>query len=151
MGIKDDVNVNRFRLDEECEKQAAIYHNYAEALADARTATDAAKDLLSLDLAEEEIRIRAEFEANGTKATEASVKAALETQEKIKASRKQLREAQARQYEAEAAVKAMEHRKSELDNLTTLFSRAYFSLPEGSRGVTSQVGGSVRDQLNRRG
>ncbi len=149
MSIKDDVKVNRFRLDEECEKHAGLYHGWAEQLADAKDAVNTADDRLKFILAERELIIRKNLEIEGAKTTEGMVKAKLETDQEVLDAREACREAAKNQYHLEAATKSMEHRKSELDNLVTLYAKAYFSRPEGRNGVTEQVGDDVRKNLNR--
>lgn len=151
MSIKDDVLINRFRLDEECEKHAGIYHNWAEQLANAKDDVNTADDKLKFTLAERELIIRKKLETEGTKTTEGMVKALLETDKEVLDAREACREATKSQYHLEAATKSMEHRKSELDNLVTLYAKAYFSKPEGrpTNGVTEQVGDDIRKNLNR--
>jgi hypothetical protein len=53
-----DIRINRFKLDEECEIQPALYHFYAEEYAQARAVRDAQKDKLDLVLGTRETYLR---------------------------------------------------------------------------------------------
>jgi len=149
----DDSQINKFKLDEECVRHSGNYHYYAEALAQARAETDAAEDTLKLTLSETLLEVRQQLDNGGVKYTEAVVNANIECDAGVLAAREALRSARATQYRLEAGVKAMEHRKAQLDNLVQLHIRSYYATPaEGGiprEAVQADAGREARRNLNR--
>jgi hypothetical protein len=146
----EDVKINRFRLEQECEEQPSKYLFWANLLADAKAEVDRLENQLRLTLAEQEKKTRFSMEEAGVKATEASVKAGVETSDAVFSAREKLQEAESVQYHLEAGVKAFEHRKSEIDNLTQLWIKGYYAKPDGGRrSVTDDVSSDIRKDLNK--
>jgi len=56
--FSDDIKINKYKLEEECEKQASIYFYWAEKLALAKTLLDEAIDKSKLIAAQTEMEIR---------------------------------------------------------------------------------------------
>jgi len=146
-----DVNINKFKLDEECAKQPSLYHFWSEKLANAKAAVNDATDKLKLTESERELAYRSMTELpGGVKSTEASIKSCVETDGAVKAAKQELREAQAVQYKLEAGVRALDHRKSELDNLTQLYIKNYYSRPDGAPGSANDTASAdLRKNLNK--
>lgn len=138
-----DVQINRFKLEEECELQPALYYFYAEQYATARSERDAAKDHLDLVLAESESGIRANPPPD-VKVTEAAIKALLEQDAAVQKAKASFRQAQANVDLLYAATASLEHRKAELDNLVVLWTREYYS------GVNKDAQ-TIRNRLNDKG
>jgi len=150
----DDVRINKYRLEIECEKQASTYFYWANELAEARNRLNEAEDKLKLVSAQKDLEIRKDWKAkyldkNG-KQTEPSVKAVLETE--IQPAREDVRDAQSAVNVLFAAVGAMDHRKSELDNLVTLLVKGFYAAPNGGKreGATESVEREIRKKLNKK-
>ena len=150
--FSEDVSINRYRLEEECEKHPGVYHYWAEKLAEAKAECDDAELELSRTLASSEIALREGAEVSGKKITENGVKAALEVDAKVKAARDAVKAAFRTRYRIEAGVKALEHKKSELDNLVQLYAKSYYARPDGGPRPTGTDMASIdnRKALNSR-
>lgn len=147
-----DVKINRFKLEEESEIQPSLYHYWAEQLAEAKTAADKASAKLKLTLADAEMEIRyaADRGELEIKLTESSAKALIEQHPKVQEARKELIAADGYVYHLESAVKSLEHRKAELDNLTQLWRGGYYAKPDGGkRSAGDDVAADTRKNLNK--
>ena len=147
----DDVKINRFKLEEECEQHAQVYWYYAELLAKARSNRDAIENALKLKKAEVNMAIRTtpEVYVGNVKVTESVVESTVEINADVQKYKTELLAAESEVYTLEAAVTAMTHRKSELDNLVQLWIKAYYASPDG--GKPSQTGdaqAAVRAAMN---
>lgn len=160
-----DVKINRFKLDEECEKQSSLYHYWAEQLAHARSAVDTAEELAKLakddtDIVKSKIELKIREEGvEGLKMTEAVVSAAVSTHPEVieaqadyRKAREEVNQARAKMYELEAGVKAMEHRKAECGDLVQLWVKGYYSAPFVGSPETDEDKHSeqARQRLNRK-
>lgn len=151
--FEKDLSINKYKLDEECLSHSSIYFRYAEAQQSAKSEVSKMKDKLELVLAEENIAIREAFNQAGTKFTEALVTAQLSRSEKVQEAKEDLRKAEEVYAKLSVAVTAMEHRKSELDNLVKLYCSGYFSVTNSSsdakKGINEQTENAVRKNLNK--
>jgi len=139
----DDVRINRFKLDEECELHSSVYYFYAEQYAEARKERDAAKDKLDYVLGMRETHIRRN-PPDDMKITESVVTALLAQDTEVLAAKEAYRIAQGKVDTLYAATSAMDHRRSQLDNLVSIWSKEYYS------GNRSDVGSdNLRGKLNR--
>ena len=146
----EDTKINRFKLEEECEKHPGIYYIYMEALADARIIVDKRKDKLELISSEVYLNYSGMDKLpNGSKTTGENVKAYVNKDEKVQSAKKKLLEAKSDLSTLEAAGKALEHKKSQLDNLRHLWISGYYSDPNRKRGRTDEAGNEIRKQLNK--
>lgn len=148
--FSNDIKINKYKLDDECEQHSSMYHYWSDALADAKTDLDRLKEQKEVIVAERDQYLRKNWdESRWGKQTEPAIKAKLMTDEKVAKIREDFLDAQANVYTLQSAVSSFEHRKSMLDNLVTLFVRQYYSGPNGKReGMTDQMGDEVRDNLN---
>ena len=148
--FEDDVLLNKFKIDEECEKQSSLYYYWANKLADAKSELDKAEDQLKLGMAENELSIREKWDDSWGKITEAAVKARLEKE--VSTYREEIRNCQKEVYILEAGVKALDHKKSQLDNLTTLLVKGFYATPNGgkNRDINDEVSETVRSKMNKR-
>jgi exonuclease VII small subunit len=144
-----DFKVNKFKLDTENEEHSNLYKEYAEQLADAKTEKDKAEDRLKFILSEVEIDIR-KNPPDDLKITEPTIKSLVNVNKKVIRFREELVEIKEKTYHLEALVSSLEHRKSNLNNLTTLFVTGYYSLPKANKTITDQVRKKVRKNLNKR-
>lgn len=151
--FEKDLSINKYKLDEECLSHSSIYFRYAEAQQTAKSEVSKMKDKLELVLAEANIRIRSEFIEQGVKFTEALVTSHLAKDEEVLKVKEELREAEEIYAKLSVAVIAMEHRKSELDNLVKLYCSGYFSVTNSSsdakKGINEQTENAVRKNLNK--
>jgi len=147
--FSDDVKINKYKLEEECEKHAGLYFYWAEKLAEAKNKLNHAEDALKLTSAEEELRIRNNWDDSNGKQTEAGIKAVLET--KIQKAKVNIQTAQDDVNILYAAVSAMDHRKSELDNLVTLLVKGFYAAPNGGKreGPVQSTERDIRKKLNK--
>lgn len=140
-----DVTINRFKLEEECEAQPSVYYFYAEAYAVARSKRDAAKDKLDLVLGQREIHIRRN-PPDDMKVTESVVSALLVQDTGVLTAKEAYRLAQSEVDMLYAATSSLEHRKAELDNLVSMWTKEYYS------GVKKDdASASMRTALNKKG
>ena len=139
-----DVKINRFKLDEDCETQPSLYHFYAHEHALARAERDAAKDKLDLVMGQRETAIRRN-PPEDMKITESVISALLVQDTEVQTAKEQFREAQAKVDILYASTSALEHRRSELDNLVSMWGKDYYN------GKKDDGGSSLRESLNKRG
>lgn len=124
------VHVDEHNLDEEWKQQPALYHRYARKLADARHKEAECKADLEVTCAELERAIRATPERYGvSKVTEALVEATVKVQAEYQRAVKAYNDARYNVGILSAAVDALSHKKSALENLVSLWARDYFSTP----------------------
>ncbi len=146
-----DVKINKYKLEDENEKQPSLYQYWSELLAQAKSEKDAAEDNLDLVLARRELSIRDDAAEANEKVTEAIIKARVEKDDRVQTAKTKLREAKSNVYDLEAAVKALEHRKESLSNLTQLWGKGYYAKPDGGpRSAGDDVAGDIRKDLNKK-
>lgn len=150
----DFLHPDKHRLDEEWEKQAPLYFEYARKLERANTKIDESKaevDVLKNELdverAEVELIIRRKpAKYTGVeKATEAIIAAAVKVHPRVQRAQVKMQEASRMVIVAKnragilaAAVKALDHRKKALENLVWLHGQNYFSEPRAKDEMTSE-------------
>lgn len=126
------VEIDRDRLDDEWVGQPKLFYKYARRLADARADLAEAKAELSVVEAEVDMDVRAK--PDKYKLTiplrETAIKLRVAMHVKVKDKTDAVRKLTHRVDVLEAAVKALEHRKSALERLVTLHGQSYFSTPK---------------------
>lgn len=149
-----DLQVNRFKLDEECERHAAVYHYWAEERAKARADLAAAEDALDMKGAEVQLAIgsdRDERTALYPNITVAVAKALVETHPDVVAAKDELRTAKSRVNHLDACVYSLESRKSMLGNLVELWVKAYYSeVRKSAPSAADDLQSDTRASLNAR-
>ena len=151
--FSEDIKINKYRLEEECEKQASTYLFWAKQCADAKSELNEAEDALKLVTSQTDLKHRKFWdEAKFGKSTENSIKAAIETNDSVVAAKGRVAELQRKVNTLSAAVSAFEHRKDELKNLTGLLIGGFYSAPNGGRRETGEkvIQREVRDKLKKR-
>lgn len=152
MSYSDDIKINRFNLPEECSQHASKYHNIAELLANTKSDLSDAEDKLKLIMSEREQFYRMNWEdSRWGKLSEAAVKAKVESDEEVQDQKKKISELQRNVNVYGAAEKAFEHRKSMLNNLTSLLIGSFYAAPEGGRQETKSTDKERRLREQRRG
>ncbi len=153
LDFEKDISINKYRLDEECLSHAGIYARYMTAQAEADTAVSRAKDNLELVKAERYDVIKAAFEKKNVKTTIPMMEKAVSSDEEVVAAKNELREAEDVLAKLTVAVKAFEHRRSELDNLVKLYCAGYYSTPvannEAKNNVNERASNAIRKNLNK--
>ena len=139
-----DIRINRLKLDEECEIQPALYHFYAEEYAQARAVRDAQKDKLDLVLGTRETYLRRN-PPEDIKITESVIAALLVQDTEVQTAKEEFRKAQAKVDILYAGTSALDHRKAELDNLVTIWTKDYYN----SKQNAEADGDAVRGKLNK--
>jgi len=132
-----DVSIDENSLDVEWLRQAELMMKYSKLAAKFRLLQDKAKESLDLMKASLDLSIRTTPEEYGlTKVTESAISNAITTD---KAYTDCLAEYNQARYDAEiarAAVTALDHKKSALENLVKLFGQQYFAGPSIPRDIT---------------
>jgi len=149
--LSNDLKINKFKLEDACEIQPSLYMYYAEELATTKVQKDIIDDKLDFVMSEVELAIR-EKPPEGIKITESTIKSLLVKNSGIQRYKEKLRKAKEKVYYLEAAVKALEHRKHELNNLVTLYVAGYYSKPVGKReNPRDQARKKLKRNLNKKG
>lgn len=143
--FRKDVEINRLKLEEECEVQPSMYYFYGEKLAEARANRDKAKDRCDLVLGQRETYIRRN-PPDDMKITEAVVTALLIQDSEVQDAKGVLQKAQAELDMLYAASAAMDQRSKSLDNLVTLWTKEYYN----NRNKTDESSDELRGKLNSR-
>ncbi|HUW45663.1 MAG TPA: hypothetical protein VMW50_07695 [Dehalococcoidia bacterium] len=151
-----DVKINKFKLPDECEQHASIYLYWAEHLANAKSDLNDAKKRADFIASETGLSIRTHWQDDDGKLTNDAVNAKVDNNEKVINSRDKLQTLERRINILSAVVSAMDHRKSELNNLTSLVLGGFYATPHGSNsgkheGVTESAERGIRNKLNKKG
>lgn len=150
--LAKQISINKYKLDDECQEQASNYHFWAELQAEAKTTVNRAENKLKLIEAEAKARATKTLEQAGMKTTVDAVNAKALQDPEVKEATEYLLEVQGELYHLDAAVRALDHKKSELDNLVKLWGSSYFSFPTGGPPRDepgSAVSRDARASLNR--
>ena len=124
------VDIDTNRLDEEWMSHSALYQDYASQLADAQYAMDMAKTEKDTVEAELDAAIRADPSAYGLeKVTEEGVKKTIQLQSELQIAVQSLHSTTRTVRLLQATVRALDHRKSALENLVRLYLSNYFGDP----------------------
>jgi len=150
--FETDIKFNKYQLDEVCEKHASVYWYWANKLAEAKNALGDSEDKFKLTSAQREIFIRQNWDDSKGKSTEASIKAALESDDEYISTKEEIRN---NQYEVNtliAAVSTFDHRKSMIDNEVKLLIGGFYATPNGGKkeGGTKQAEREVRNKLKKK-
>jgi len=148
--FRDDLKINKYKLEEECEKQPSLYGYWANLLSEARADKDREEDKLDLLESTVELNYRTN-RPEGMKVTEATIKSMVENNKEIQDQKGSLRAKKSQVYHLETAVKSLEQKKSSLDNLVTLFVKGFYSQPDSKRrSGTDEAELDSRKNLNKK-
>jgi hypothetical protein len=123
--FKKDVEIDRFKLDEENEIQPSMYAYYAEQLSEVKSEKDSLVDKLQVLLAQKDLYYRRN-PPEDLKITENVVKSLVDSDMDVMSARDSLRRAEAQLSLMYAAINSFDQRKSALDNLTKLHLQKYY-------------------------
>lgn len=149
--IKNDLKINKYKLDEECLTHASTYNRYAEMATKSKTELTKAKDKLALITAERNIAIRKELSESGSKATEKMIESYIETDKEVLKAKKEVREIEEINATFNAMLDSFDHRKSELDNLVKLYCAGYYSVVGNKKETSTETTEKdIRKNLNKK-
>lgn len=131
ISIKEALQINKFKIDVASAKHASIYQYFSDLCIEAKKVKDAKEDLLSKLLADKELEFR-ENPPSNIKPTEGTIKALLGADEEVVSRKLELRDAKAKVYTFDGILKALDHKKDQLRNLTNLYVAGYFSTKEST-------------------
>ncbi len=153
-----DSRLNRFKLETCSEEQVSLIGNYSDALSELKAEKDRITTKLELINGKREMALRlAPFpkgdDGKDIKYTEGIMKATLAEDPQIIKYKDQLNDIESYLYKFEAKVNSLEHRRSQLNNLTSLFISGYYSQPDATKKKSSKsddVSDSVRSGINKK-
>ena len=139
-----EINVERMlsiepdSLDLEWLKQASNYHKIAELAAAASEKVRFLKERLDITDSKLDKEYRKKFEEEKIKATEAIIKSYIIDDERHNKAFDELNSAMYRENVLKDAVKAMDHKKSALENEVRLWAGSYFAGPKEPRDIKKE-------------
>lgn len=137
LNYEQDVNIDETALDVEWLQQANLMYKYARHQAETRKAMDEAKERLDFIKAKLEMDIRANPETYGlSKVTESAIASTILLQPEYQEASKKYIEAKYENEVAVAAVRAIDQKKTALENLVKLLSVSYFAGPSVPRDLS---------------
>jgi thiamine biosynthesis lipoprotein ApbE len=131
LDFKEDVGLDRFKLEEESEALSSIYAYYASQQAEAHAEADKAKKELDRIKATKELYLRRNPPMD-VKLTESTVIALVQEASEVIDAENNLLSANEKLYNLDSAIYALNQKKSGLEYLVNLWERGYYS-QEGAR------------------
>lgn len=142
-----EISIDETALDVEWLRQASLMGRYCRAAADAKKELDIAKEALDVVRAGVAQLIRKDPGSFGLdKVTEAAVNEVLLTNSECQRASTELIEAKYELEMAQAAVKALDQKKSALENLVKLHGQSYFAGPSVPRDLSKEWETKQRQQ-----
>lgn len=136
LNYAEDVKIDPNALDVEWLEQPELMRKYAKHSADTKRAMDEAKERFEIGRARIEMDIRSDPAAYGlSKATEASIQSTVLLQKEYQELSQEYQEARYENDVAIAVVRAVDQRKTALENLVRLLSASYFAGPQSPRDL----------------
>ena len=137
LNYEQDVSIDEIALDVEWLQQANLMYKYARYQAETKKVMDEAKERLDFIKAKLEMDIRANPEKYGlSKVTESAVASTILLQPEYQEASKKYIEVRYENDVAAAAVKAIDQKKTALENLVKLLSASYFAGPIAPRDLS---------------
>lgn len=137
---KDDMVIDKNRLDDEWQEQPLKVELWGGRLVDAQEARDIAKDKLELTYAKIGGMIRSDPTKYGLndKPTEGAIQGMIIRNKEYKEQRKEVRLAEKEVSSLTIVMRALEHRKRALEKIQDLFFSGYWSEPRERKGSPSE-------------
>ena len=136
LNYEEDIRIDTTALDVEWLEQPELMRKYAQHVAEMEKLRDEAKERLEVGRAQIEMAIRNDPEKFGLKkVTEGGIQSIIPLQEEY---RRLVQEYNDSKYEygvAVAAVRAVDQRKTALENLVKLLTTSYFAGPKAPRDL----------------
>jgi hypothetical protein len=143
--LHEDIRLNPFNLEAEVQDQPLIYKHYADQAADARKERDLAADRVDVRSAEIELDLRADTSLG--KLTESGIKSRVIAHPEIQTLTQKLRDANNWMMKCDGILHALDHKKSEIDNVVDMWKNGLYQDPMG-RGTEESTASQVRKGLN---
>jgi predicted nucleic acid-binding Zn-ribbon protein len=143
---KKDLQIDPDALDLEWVNQPARFMFYAQQSAHAKDVRDRAKEKLEVVKAQVDGELRAGFAAGEKKPTEAAIASMVLQSKEYQDANEEFMQAKLEADLLQAAVSAMDQRKSALENLVRLHSQQYFAGPKEPRDLSAAYREQVREQ-----
>lgn len=145
-----DVGIDEQALDIEWLQQASLMYRYAKHQAQTRKAMDEAKERLDYVRASLEMDIRANPDKYGlSKVTEAAIASTILLQGGYQGASKAYINAKYENEIAGATVRAIDQKKTALENMVRLLAASYFAGPQAPRDLRVEWGEYIKKQGNR--
>jgi len=139
LDYENDINIDPSSLDIEWVRQAELMHKYASHAADTKRDMDDAKECLDTGKAKIEMLIRNVPDQYGlAKVTEGAIQSTILLQEDYQELAKVYGEAKYENDIALAAVRAIDQKKTALENLVKLLGQSYFAGPQAPRDLSGE-------------
>lgn len=149
----DFFDIDKTRLDTEWIKQPRLFFVYAKQLADAKRRLEEARAEADVVKAEVDLEIRGTPENFGfkdMKITEVLITTTINQNGRYQKAAKLIRIRKHKVDILQAAVTALEHRKSALEKLVSLHGQNYFSTPTTTDNVSQETVEEIKDQGRRK-
>lgn len=146
--IVHDVRLDPLALETAAAEQADIFYYWASQHAACKAAVDRASNALKLERAEQDLYIR-KNPPEDLKTTEAVISSLVEKSATVREKAAELSKEQEALAYADAAVRAMEHRKSMISILGQLQISGYYGDPTGT-GRANHGTAAIRGKLNQK-
>lgn len=140
-----DVRLDMYNLDAEVQKQSSLCQYWNEKEAKAKKDKDYCEIQLKVVLADVELALRKDTSLG--KQTEASLKALVEINPEVKKARYALADAWHEVGMHSAVVKALDHKKKQLENAISLWMRDYYIDP--GKSPNNRISSDLRSYMNR--
>ncbi len=136
---EEDIKIDPNALDAEWLEQADLMRKYAKHAADTRKAADDAKEALDVGKARIEMDIRTSPQQYGLeKVTEGAIQSTILLQEEYQTLVKEYNDAKYENEVAVAVVRAIDQKKTALENLVKLLAASYFAGPQAPRDLYAE-------------
>lgn len=136
---EEDVRIDPDALDVEWMKQAELMKKYTAHAADMKKEVDEAKERLEVGKARIEMNIRKDPEKHGlAKVTEGAIQSTILLQEEYQKLVQAYTDAKYENDIAIAVVRAIDQKKTALENLVKLLSASYFAGPQAPRDLSRE-------------
>ena len=140
INYEEDVKIDPDALDVEWLNQCSLMKKYGEHQADTRKEMDDTKEMLDVVKAKLDMRIRLEPEKYGVlKVTESAIQSTILLQEEYREANEEFSNAKYENDVALAVVRAIEQKKTALENLVRLLQSSYFAGPKAPRDLSAEV------------
>lgn len=139
LNYEQDVAIDSDALDLEWLQQPELMRKYAKHMAETKKELDDAKERLDVGKAKIETNIRANPDSfNLAKPTESAIQSALLLQPEYQKLAREYSEAKYEYEIAGAVVRAIDQRKTALENLVRLLGLSYFAGPQSPRDLQQE-------------
>jgi len=158
---EQDLAIDPYCLDEEWLRQPGLYMKYSSMAADAQKRRDQLKERLEVIKAEldKKIRLTPSNYVTAEKVTETSIAFAILLQPEYKEAANDLTESNYELNMLQSAVRALDHKRSALENEVKLWLGSYFSGPKEPRDIPGgkrivdiardKVSSRMREEMNK--